>query len=164
MPQRIDAARVVVSVNMKSPGVENHRPGNTPRQNRMNLRPTAETESPGIILSTAKPILPPPDRRMSRRQASNQGVRPLELVRNRVQPSPPVQAAVEALESAPIEPILESKWTDQEVQTDYVKPSLASSTPLAVVSPESVTNEIEESNPIDLPVYLLSQKYFGTRY
>ncbi len=168
MTQRINASRVVVSVNMKSPATENPRQVSPHpyklRQNRMNLRSAAEPESPPASPIVADSMLTA-DRRMSRRKISNQGIRPLGLVRNRAEASPHVQAKVETIEEAPIQlvPDMTSR-AHPETKADYNKSVLVNSPAIAVVSPQSEGEELEDAYVIDRPAYFLSQKYFGTRY
>jgi len=166
--QRINASRVVVSVNMKSPATENLRsvsphPHNQ-RQNRMNLRSVGESESPPASSIVADSMLAP-DRRMSRRKISNQGIRPLDLVRNRAVASPHVQPTVETIEEAPIQLVPDmTRPAHPETKADYNKSILVNAPAIAVVSPPPEGEELEDAYVIDRPVYLLSQKYFCTRY
>lgn len=165
MPQRINASRAVFSVNLKSPSAENLIVGNPRPQNRrsnnMSLRAVSPLESPPIQQAKVDPILFPSDRRMSRRKVSNQAMMPRAIDRPQTMHSSAVRELEGDLEAVEIQPLTEEKLPEQvEMKIVNDKTDTVNTT----LSAESEVAEIEEPYLIDRPIFLLSQKYFGTRY
>lgn len=130
----------------------------------MHLRPAGEPESATASPIAAEPTLSSPDRKMSRRKPANQGKKPLELITTRAQTSPfdINNMGTEAMSSGVVP---EKNWAQPSEgirnRKDITHPGPSLVIP---VLPETNEEELEEDYSVDRPFYLLSQKYFGTRY
>lgn len=163
MPQRINAARVVVSVNMKSP--TNDHPGpartqsQTPIQNHPDLGSGRQLDYDQSI-----PIPSLSDRRMSRRKPGNQGINPLGWSVNRSDTFSPLQSNPEITEVVSFHSRQEMEEPDYSKITAHDTRADVADSPMITASPQLEAENLEETYNVDRPVYLLSQKYFGTRY
>lgn len=166
--QRINAPRAVFSANMNSSLVR--KPGSgyalpqIRRTNNMHLRAVGPLEQPTGQPTKIEPTMPPSDRRMSRRNVHNQTIMPRAISRQPVSLAP-LQEPAQHMEVSPVHPLTEDRYPEQ-VQGKTVHNETREHIPPEYVSPSlnSEADVIEESYLIDRPVYLLSQKYFGTRY
>lgn len=131
----------------------------------MQLKVVSTPEQPGIPRSNIMPVIPRSDRSMSRRQINQQTIMPRALSRQQPVPFSPVKELAECMETADIQPLTEEMLTER-IDEKTVAWQTSKLIPPLIASPSSDLDaaEIEESYLIDIPVYLLSQKYFGTRY
>lgn len=169
MSQRIDAIRSVFSVNLKSSIADKPGSGFAQPQSRqpgrVHLRAVTLPEPEVKHTARTKVISPPPDRRMFRRRVEHPVLQPAGMSRQAFQTSDPKSSALvndPAVDHVPSF-LPESKPMEQvpvpviEHEAIMVRPHVQEDT-----IPEY--EEYDETYVIDRPVFLLSQKYFGTRY
>lgn len=164
MSQRINASRVVVRVNNNSPAAKDK--SKIPQNRR-----SGRTSTGSVVLPPSSPSPPPSDRsiplsnrRMSRSQPGNQGI-PLEMFRQQASPLPPVQATPGVRRRVPPPAGFAVPPADQlQTSTSKYSAPFPAAPAVADVTLSPEPPEYDEDYTEDLPAYLLSQKYFGTRF
>lgn len=167
MSQRIDALRSVFSVNVRSsvsdkPGsgfaqAQSRQPG------RVHLRavspPGPDVKQPSQTESISAP---PDDRRMFRRRVERPALQPLGMSRQANAAKSGALVNDPAVDQIPSWfPELEPR---DQAAVPVIEPEDILARPHVLENASSVYAEEEETYMVDRPVFLLSQKYFGTRY
>lgn len=163
MSQKINASRVVVKVNNNSPAAKDK--SKIPQNRR-----SARTNTGPAVMPPSPPSQPPSDRtipqsnrRMTRNQPGNQGI-PLEMFKQRASPSsvqatPGVRRRVSPPAGFAVPPADQMPAPASKYRAPFPDLPL-----VADVANSPEPPEYDEDYNEDLPAYLLSQKYFGTRF
>lgn len=168
MSQRIDALRSVFSVNLRSSTADKPGSGFSQPQSRqpgrVHLRAVKPPEPDRRQPARIETVSPPPDRRMFRRRNERPVIQAPGISRQAFHaapaPDPPVHDAA-ADRGVTFR-------TDLETLEPVFIPAIEHETVLARANvPEKAVPDSEEDDEtylIDRPLFLLSQKYFGTRF
>jgi len=167
--QRIDVLRSVFSVNLNSSIAEKPGSGYAPPQSRQPGRMHLRAVSPPapVLKQPARmeAVSPPPDRRMFRRRVDRLIPQPPGVSRHGIKSSPPAS-------SFPVDDLLidnspsfhAGKELMEQAAVLAAKHEAVLAKPVVIEDTFTDPEDIAESYIIDRPVFLLSQKYFGTRF
>lgn len=166
MSQRIDASRAVFSTNMRSPGVEKGFAAPQSRSSKqMHLRAVDLPVQTVHQQAAIEPAAPSSDRRMFRRKVNRLEMMPHALSKPKIKSfDSPQTFADENLNVFDFQPFNEAAQPEQVYEPVVYNKAAMTYPQENIRSSDMETEETEEAYFVDRPVFLLGQKYFGTRF